>query len=384
MRHLLIPLLAATLLGASACRTSLRAAPGTTPATASSTTSPAAAPTLSASPCCPPPCEPCDLGCWDPSDCRKTYLDATASFLPNVGVGIGVGHVFHRSGVQDWAFELAGTYQFLDDETFADDGNPEAGDWYQLRFGLKTSSSPRSRRHFTKRVGVVWLDASGEPNLLQEPGSYYGLYGGLGFETDVSPSLTVGPEISLMVVTPDDEFKIENPIPQLNWHVIWWPGGKRGCTKRLPYGEFYVGAAATLSPSVGAGLQFGQVFSRSSLATWSFEMLAGVQASDTDLWLDPDGDYAQIRGGVKASFQPCECGHWTARAGATWLRATTTSEFLTGSGDYVGAYIGVGYEWDIGKRFTTGPELALNAVVPEKGSTVDFLPQLNWHFLLNL
>lgn len=331
-------------------------------------------------------CEPCRLGCWDPSPCRNRYLDVTGSFLPNVGIGGGGGFIFKRTPKADYALELHATWQFLDDETFADDGNPEADDWYQIRAGMKIISTPKARRHLTGRVGAVWIQANGAPNILDRPGDYYGIYGAIGFETDLTPQISVGPELALMLVTGDDEFKVETPVPQLNWHFIYWMGARGDrCLTRVPYGEIYVGAAASLSPGVGGGVEFGQVFARSSLATWSLELMAGGQDTTQDLFFDQDGEYAQIRGGVKAAFQPCSCcGHFTARAGATWLRSTATNDFLTQTGDYVGVYVGAGYEWDIGNRFTTGPELALNAVAREGSSDIDFLPQLHWHFILKL
>ncbi|MDF1700475.1 MAG: hypothetical protein P1V36_04885 [Planctomycetota bacterium] len=336
--------------------------------------------TASACDCCEPP----KLGCWDPSCCRKSYVDLTGSFLPNLGLGFGGGHVIARRADAEFALEFHGTWQFVDDEAFADDGNPEAGDWYQVRAGLKIISNPKQRRHLTGRFGGVWLEANGEPNILERPGTYWGVYGAIGFETDITSRITVGPELSLMLVTPDDDFDPE-PVPQFNWHLIYWLNGSgKRCLERVPYGEVYVGAAATLSPGLGGGLQFGQVFTRSSLATWSFELMAGGQDTTEDLWFDENGEYAQIRGGVKATFQPCSCGHWTGRLGGTWLRSTASNEFMSTPGDYVGAYLGLGYEWDLGSRFATGPEFTLNAIAREGGDDFEVLPQLNWHFLVKL
>lgn len=333
--------------------------------------------------CC---CEPCKLDCWDPSCCRNKYVGFSGSLLPNVGIGIGGGFIVKRAPGVQYAVELQGTYQFLDDEDFADDGNPAAGDWYQIRAGMKIISTPKFRRHLTGRFGAVWLRAEGEPNILQDPGDYWGIYGGIGFETDLTPQISVGPELQVMLVTRDDEFDVETPIPQLNWHLIYWMGAKGDrCLKRVPYGELYVGAAATLSPGIGGAFQFGQVFSRSSLATWSVEVMAGGQEVTEDLWFDESsGDFAQIRGGAKAVFQPCSRGHLTARAGLTWLRSTAMNEFLDSEGDHFGAYVGIGYEFDLGSRFTTGPELTLNGVAEEKTSDVEWIPQLNWHFILKL
>lgn len=374
MRVLTIATAAWLILGLAACRT--------TPAAAGCGTAEAPAP----APCaCPPPCRVVDLGCWTPPPCRATYADASLSFLPNLGLGIGAGRVFARTADDIWSFEVQGTYQFLDDASIADDGNPEAGDWLQLRAGFKASSNPRGRRHFTKRFGAVVFDAAGDPNIVQEPGTYWGVYGGLGFETDLTPTLTVGPELSVLVTTREDEFEFARPVPQLTWHAIVWLGGNRGtCLTRAPLGELYVGGHAIASPGLGGGLEAGQVFSRSSVATWSLEVLGSYQDASDALAFEEDGKWAQIRGGVKAAFQPCACGHWTARAGVVWLRSTARNEFLDRTGDHVGAYLGGGYEWDIGRRFATGPEVALLMVAREGSSSFEPVVQAHWHFILKL
>ncbi|MDJ0523368.1 MAG: hypothetical protein QNJ90_14955 [Planctomycetota bacterium] len=328
-------------------------------------------------------CEPCRIGCWDETPCRTTYVDTSLSFLPNVGAGLGGGMVISRTPQVQTSLEILGTWQFLDDEDFVDDGNPAAGDWYQIRAGAKWSFAPKSRRHLTLRAGAMWLQANGEPNILNDPGDWFGIYGGIGFETDVTPCLTVGPELSLFLVTREEEFSVE-PVPQLNWHVTWWQSPGAVDLPRPPLGEFYAGAAAVVSPGLGAGLQFGQVFARTPQATWSFEMLAELQDPSDDLWFEGSGNYGQIRGGAKGSFSPCSCAHWTVRGGVVWLRSTAPNEFLDRTGDHVGLYAGLGYEWDITPRFTTGPEVSLSLVAREGDSDIQALPQLRWHFILNL
>ena len=361
-------------------------APEPTPPAAPNAPAPTAfspcAPTCAPAPVC---CDPCDIGEWPTTPCRSTYLDASLSLLPNIGVGVGGGKVFWRRPNDIWAFEVLGTYQFLDDEDFSSDGNPGAGDWYQIRAGIKNTFAPKSRRHLTTRWGAVWFKAKGAPNIIGQPGDYYGIYGGVGFETDLTSSLTVGPELSVMVVTEVDEFHVVRPVPQLNWHVTWWLGkGGNGCTTKAPLGELYVGAFGMLSPGLGGGIEGGQVFARSSLATWSFELLAGAQSPSDALAFEEDGKWSQIRGGVKASFQPCGCGHWTARGGVAWLRSTAANEFLDETGDYIGVYLGGGYEWDIGRRFATGPELSVMLMSQEQEFDVQVVPQLSWHFIVKL
>jgi hypothetical protein len=115
--------------------------------------------------------------------------------------------------------ELELTYQFLDDEDFADDGNPGAGDWTQVRGGLKWSLAPESRRRWTHRAGLFWFRALGEPNVLSESGDYLGLYYGFGYETRATENWTFGPELTLLFAAKEggtDEFAL---VPQLAWRV---------------------------------------------------------------------------------------------------------------------------------------------------------------------
>jgi hypothetical protein len=331
-----------------------------------------------------------DIPCWPERPCRDWYVTGQASFIPNVGLGLGAGRVIAQSGFQTLSAEAIGTWQFIDDETFIDDGNPAAGDLYQLRAGFKGVFSPDKRRHWVVRAGGVWFEAGGEPNIVDVPGSYYGVYGSAGIETDVSSCLTMGPEVALLLVTPEGEFSPE-PVPQVNFNVTYWPGGTRspaGLAQRVgrpPRGEFYVGAAATLAPGVGPGFTAGMVIQRTRVATISFEGMAALQDGGDFLGFEGQGNWGQLRGGFKGTFQPCCNSHLTARAGLCWLRSTAPTDVLDNPGDHFGAYLGLGYEWDISRRLTTGPEVSLMAVTSEN---TDFspqaVPQFHWHFTVKL
>jgi len=304
------------------------------------------------------------------------------SFLPNVGLGVGGGHLLSDTPRRSWSLELGATYQFLDDEDFAADGNPKAGPWYQVRAGLKTSApyAPEEGRHLTGRLGAVWLQANGEPNILQRAGNHVGLYGGIGFETHLTSSLSVGPEVTFLFVSRQDELSLARPIPQLNWHAIWWPGRTySGSPSQL--GEVYGGVTAVSSPWLGGGFEAGQVFTKSALATWSWELLIG--------WQNPTGAaserrWAQFRLGVKAGLSPTDTVHWTARGGLAWLRNPAENRFLDDVQDHIGAYFGVGREYDVGTRLAHGPELTLILVSAEQKVNLLFLPQLSWHAVVKL
>ncbi|MBJ02708.1 MAG: hypothetical protein CMK00_07550 [Planctomycetes bacterium] len=153
---------------------------------------------------------------------RPAELSFGAAFsaLPNIGASVGAAQVFDRNAERTWSLELELTQQHFDDEDLADDGNPPAGDWTQVQLGVKRLSAPEESRHFTQRYGLAWMRARGEPNIVQLAGDYEAIYAGFGFETDLTPRLSVGPELSLMGALREKGSGIDF-IPQFNWHVIW-------------------------------------------------------------------------------------------------------------------------------------------------------------------
>ena len=314
------------------------------------------------------------------------YLDGLGSVLPNMGVGLGLGRVLRRSDAATTFVEAQAIYQFLDDEDVASDGQPKAGPWYQIMAGLKRSSTPAGLRHVTSRIGAVWLRAEGEPNFIQEEGNYLGAYGGVGFETHLGPSLMVGPNVTILLITRDVHFSLARPVPQISWHASLGLGGGRdpGSSRRPPVGELYLGGSGLVSPGLGGGVELGQVFRRGERTTWSVELHAGFQAPRDAVLFEGDGVWAQARVGTKTSIAREGRGQWTVRGGAVWFRTSAPTPLLERIGDFVGGYAGAGYEIEAG-RLTTGPELSFMIVTEEKGvRTFNVVPQLVWHATVGL
>ena len=55
---------------------------------------------------------------------------------------------------------------------------------------------------------------------MQVPGDYEALCAGFGFETRLPESISVGPELSLMLALGEKQRDIEL-VPQFNWHITW-------------------------------------------------------------------------------------------------------------------------------------------------------------------
>ena len=142
------------------------------------------------------------------------------SALPNLGVTAGVGQTFLRTERFEYVLELQGTLQPWDDEDLHDDGNPPAGDLTQFQLGVKRAGPWGVRRTWTGRAGAVWFRAEGEPNIVQEPGDYLGVYVGAGFETRLTPHLSVGPDFVLMLVSLERSGEVDL-VPQFRWTFTW-------------------------------------------------------------------------------------------------------------------------------------------------------------------
>ncbi len=320
-------------------------------------------------------------------DSGDTYYGAGGHLIPSIGASIHGGRVIRRT--KDWTLALEAELMghFIDDEAFVDDGNPAADPFIQLKTGVKFRSNPSGFRHWTARAGLTYFYAGKDPNIVQDEGSYLGVYGGIGYETDITQNITVGPELSLTVASKADEIDFSHGVvPTLSWRVTWWPGGN-GCSLdrwRKP-GELYMDLAAMALPSIGGGFGFGQVFSREDGKTWSFEALAGLQSlDDGTLWADSDGEFGQFRGGVKVAFADRGMGHWVGRAGLAFLRNTGEIQGFSDTGDYFGGYVGIGYEFEINKWLTMGPEISLTVADKEGLSDIDIevLPQFLWHVII--
>jgi len=145
-------------------------------------------------------------------------IGGSFSALPNIGASIRAGQVFHETPGSRWWLELEGTYQFLDDEDIADDGFPKAGDFTQIALGVVESREHQESRRLTVNGGLVWFRALGQPNIVQEPGDYVGVYYGVGFETRVSAHVTTGPELTVIAAYGESSDELVF-VPQLNWHL---------------------------------------------------------------------------------------------------------------------------------------------------------------------
>ncbi|MFT5461757.1 MAG: hypothetical protein ACI8QS_000629 [Planctomycetota bacterium] len=144
------------------------------------------------------------------------------SFLPNLGL---TGTIAREVGV--WrgggvAVEAEFTQQFIDDTSFTDSENPEAGDWSQGKLGARWAYPFDPGRWATLRTGGVWFNARGKPNIINDPGNYLGVYVEFGLEARLTENLIVGPAITAMLAY-DGVNRDEHVIPQVTWRFLYTP-----------------------------------------------------------------------------------------------------------------------------------------------------------------
>jgi hypothetical protein len=144
--------------------------------------------------------------------CRAPELGLAPSFLPNLGLAASVAVPLGEAS--SWRLEARFTDQFVDDKAFADDGNPEAGNWTQLDLGLLHLARDAGGRAWSVRVGLVGFEARGEPNLVDEAGDYLGGYCGVGRFWHFGRGFAFGPELTLVAASGPDPFVL---FPQLTW-----------------------------------------------------------------------------------------------------------------------------------------------------------------------
>jgi hypothetical protein len=143
-------------------------------------------------------------------DARRAYVDLGMSALPGMGASAALGQLFSdRKELFDFAFELTTTLQKVED-----------GRFFQVQAGVKQTGSPGHDSHLVLRYGLTWFRATGNPEFISLPGDYLGGYFGAGYEWDLSPHITIGPEARVVVASREGTLDVE-AFPQLGIHFTF-------------------------------------------------------------------------------------------------------------------------------------------------------------------
>jgi hypothetical protein len=143
------------------------------------------------------------------------YGGAGVLGLPSIGGQLTAGQWFSKSlEKHDFAFELRGGVQGAPDSATQDGG------FYQIQMGVKQATSPGHDRRLFFRYGLTWFRANGDPAMIDDPGDYFGLYGGVGYEWRLGERWWIGPEASVTFADGEGALGSEF-LPQLGLNVVF-------------------------------------------------------------------------------------------------------------------------------------------------------------------
>ena len=161
-----------------------------------------------------------------------------------------------------------------------------------------------------------------------------------------------------------------------------------GCRSRLRQEharDAYVSAGLSALPQVGASVGAGWRAATPESYDLYVEAEGAVQfLDDTDFNDDGfggSGTFTQASLGLKHALSPGHKRHVTVRYGVVWFRAPTTPTILDAPGDYVGCYVGLGFETELSERWTMGPEIRVLAVYGTGSQGFDVVPQFVWRLI---
>jgi len=151
--------------------------------------------------------------------------------------------------------------------------------------------------------------------------------------------------------------------------------------------SWYAGGAFSAIPGVGLAVGGGKVFHRAEMHDWSAEaQVVRHFLDDKDLADDGNADHGRltaVRAGFKHTFSPGHKRHLTLRYGFQFYRASGFPGIVDDPGDYLGAYAGVGFETDLDRHWTMGPELSLALLEGQGSLPTEFVPTFFWHLFRN-
>jgi hypothetical protein len=146
--------------------------------------------------------------------------------------------------------------------------------------------------------------------------------------------------------------------------------------------DWYAGGSFAAIPGVGLAVEGGKVLARPDTFDWSGEAQFVWQfLDDKDLADDGHADHGEamaVRAGFKHSTNPGHKRHLTLRYGFEYYHATGEPGIVDAPGDYYGAYVGFGFETELSRHWTMGPEISA-AVLGGEGTEV--VPTFFWHLV---
>lgn len=142
------------------------------------------------------------------------YGGVGLSALPDVGGSVTAGQTVLVTDRFDYDFEMRVSYQGGDD-TATQDGN-----FFHLQAGVKQIVSPGHPQRLFFRYGLTWFRANGDPRIVDRSGDYLGVYGGAGYEWDLSDHWTLSPDATFNAVNGEGSTGYDF-VPQLALSLLF-------------------------------------------------------------------------------------------------------------------------------------------------------------------
>src|SRR5262245_34637076 len=140
----------------------------------------------------------------------------SARALPGAGAGIALAQGLPAPGGSRLDFELG-----LERQELADEG-PDGDDWTRVWAGLGAGSAASGAR-LQAHAGVTWLRSAGDPEVLDAPGDYGGVYLGADWLFPLASAFATGPEVSLLYVDAEGDRSGSGAVLELAWRWVWQP-----------------------------------------------------------------------------------------------------------------------------------------------------------------
>ena len=154
--------------------------------------------------------------CASPLGGEDLELSLGASALPGAGALAGLSQRLWEGEHRRLDFEMQYVHQEL-----ADEGPSGDNDWDELRGGLRLRSPSQASTVWFASTGAVWLRARGEPEVLDAPDDYGGVYLDLGLAFALTPSLATGPDLSFLAVDAEGDRSGGGTLTELAWRIVW-------------------------------------------------------------------------------------------------------------------------------------------------------------------
>jgi len=154
--------------------------------------------------------------CTSPLGGEDLELALGASAQPGFGGLVGLSQRVWEGEARRVDFEMALIHQEL-----ADEGPTGKNDWDEIRAGLKLRSPSQASTVWFASSGAVWLRARGEPEVLDAPDDYGGLYLDLGLHFALTPALATGPDLTFLAVDAEGDRSGSGTATELAWRFVW-------------------------------------------------------------------------------------------------------------------------------------------------------------------